>query len=388
MTATETQSPLDAAQRLAPMIRSCTDQIEADRELPRPLFEALADAGLFQLALPRTLGGAEIDLPAYVQVLEEIGKADASTGWVVNQCAIFATYAARMPRNIARLIWIDTPHSVVANTPVPTARAVVVPGGYRVTGRQGFSSGCRHAAWLAARAYIFENGQPRLKDGQPEERYLFVPAAETELLDTWHVRGMRGTGTHDFAVSDVFVPAERTVLQAGAPLLDTGPLYQIPRSLLFASGDAAVGLGLARSCLAAFFELAGAKKPRAMQAMLRDQPLVQAAVGHCEAHLRSGRAFLNEVVRDLWTEAISTGTITLDQRAALRLGTTHAIHLAVQVVDTVYQAAGVTAIYEGNLMQRHFQDIHVISQHLQGRLSHYELVGKHSLGLKIDQSRL
>ena len=388
MTATETQSPLDAAQRLAPMIRSCTDQIEADRELPRPLFEALADAGLFQLALPRTLGGAEIDLPAYVQVLEEIGKADASTGWVVNQCAIFATYAARMPRNIARLIWIDTPHSVVANTPVPTARAVVVPGGYRVTGRQGFSSGCRHAAWLAARAYIFENGQPRLKDGQPEERYLFVPAAETELLDTWHVRGMRGTGTHDFAVSDVFVPAERTVLQAGAPLLDTGPLYQIPRSLLFASGDAAVALGLARSCLIAFFELAGAKKPRAMQAMLRDQPLVQAAVGHCEAHLRSGRAFLNEVVRDLWTEAISTDTITLDQRAALRLATTHAIHLAVQVVDTVYQAAGVTAIYEGNLMQRHFQDIHVISQHLQGRLSHYELVGKHSLGLKIDQSRL
>jgi alkylation response protein AidB-like acyl-CoA dehydrogenase len=199
---------------------------------------------------------------------------------------------------------------------------------------------------------------------------------------------MRGTGTHDFVVSDVFVPAERTVLQAGAPLLETGPLYEIPRSLLFASGDAAVALGLARSCLSAFFELAGAKTPRAMQAMLRDQPLVQSAVGHSEAHLRSGRAFLNEVVRELWTEAISTGTITLDQRAALRLATTHAIHLAVDVVDTVYQAAGVTAIYEGTPMQRYFQDIHVISQHLQGRLSHYQLVGKHSLGLKIDQSRL
>jgi alkylation response protein AidB-like acyl-CoA dehydrogenase len=348
----------------------------------------LAEAGLFRLALPRVLGGAEIDLPAYVQVLEEIGKADASTGWVVNQCAIFATYAARMPRDVARLIWIDTPRSIVANTPLPTGQAVVVPGGYRVTGRQGFSSGCRHAAWLAARAHIFENGQPRLKDGQPEERYLFVPAAEAELLDTWHVRGMRGTGTHDFVVSDVFVPAERTVLQAGAPLLETGPLYEIPRSLLFASGDAAVALGLARSCLSAFFELAGAKTPRAMQAMLRDQPLVQSAVGHSEAHLRSGRAFLNEVVRELWTEAISTGTITLDQRAALRLATTHAIHLAVDVVDTVYQAAGVTAIYEGTPMQRYFQDIHVISQHLQGRLSHYQLVGKHSLGLKIDQSRL
>jgi alkylation response protein AidB-like acyl-CoA dehydrogenase len=388
MTTTEGQSPLDAARKLVSMIRSCADQIEADRELPRPLFEALADAGLFQLALPRSLGGAEIDLPTYVQVLEEIGKADASTGWVVNQCAIFATYAARMPRDIARLIWVDTPRSVVANTPVATAQAIVVPGGYRVTGRQGFSSGCRHAAWLAARAHIFENGQPRLTDGEPEERYLFVPAAEAQLLDTWHVRGMRGTGTHDFAVNDVFVPAERTVLQAGAPLLESGPFYQIPRSLLFAAGDGAIALGLARSCLAAFSELAGAKKPRAMQAMLRDQPLVQAAVGHAEADLRSGRAFLAEAVHDIWTEATSSGAVTQDKRAVLRLATTHAIRLAVDIVDTLYHAAGVTVIYEGNLMQRHFQDIHLISQHLQGRLAHYELVGKHSLGLKIDQSRL
>ena len=177
MTATETQSPLDAARKLAPMIRSCADQIEAERELPRPLFEALADAGLFQLALPRALGGAEIDLPTYAQVLEEIGKADASTGWIVNQRAIFATYAARMPHDIARLIWIDTPRSIVANTPLPTAQAIVVPGGYRVTGRQGFSTGCRHAGWLAARAQIIENGQLRLQDGQPEQLYLFVPAA-------------------------------------------------------------------------------------------------------------------------------------------------------------------------------------------------------------------
>jgi alkylation response protein AidB-like acyl-CoA dehydrogenase len=342
---------------------------------------------LFQLALPRALGGAEIDLPTYVQVLEEIGKADASTGWIVNQCAIFATYAARMPRDIARMIWIDTPRCVVANTPMPTAKAIVVPGGYRVTGRMGFSTGCRHAAWLAARAHVHENGQLRLRDGQPEQLYLFVPVAEAELLDTWHVRGMRGTGTYHFAVSDVFVPAERTVLQSGAPLLETGPLYQIPRTLLFASADGAVALGVARSCLATFFELAGAKTPRAMQATLRDQPMVQATVGHAEAHLRSGRAFLTEAVREIWTEATSTGAVTQERRAVLRLASTHAIRLAVQVVDSVYNAAGVTAIYEGNLIQRHFQDIHVISQHLQGRLSHYELVGQHWLGLETDLTR-
>jgi len=387
ITAAETQSPLDAARKLTPMIRSCADQIEADRELPQSLFEALADAGLFKLALPRSLGGAEIDLPTYVQVLEEIGKADASTGWIVNQCAVFATYAARMPRDIARLIWIDTPRSIVANTPLPTAQAIVVPGGYRVTGRQGFSTGCRHAAWLAARAQVLENGQPRLQDGQPEQLYLFVPAAEAELLDTWHVRGMRGTGTYHFAVNDVFVPAERTVLQASAPLLDTGPLYQIPRTLLFGSGDAAVALGMARSCLVAFFELASAKTPRAMQATLRDQPMVQGAVGRAEADLRSGRAFLSEAVCELWTEVTSTGGTNQEKRATLRLAATHGVRLAVNVIDSVYNLAGVTTIYEGNLIQRYFQDIHVISQHLQARLSHYELVGQHWLGQKVDLTR-
>jgi len=380
-------SPLEAAQKLAPLIRSCADETDAARELPRPLFEALADAGLFHLAVPRSIGGGEIDLPSYVEVIEEIGKADASTGWAVNQGAIYATYAARMPREVARAIWMETPRSVVANTPAPTAQAVVVPGGYRVTGRQGFSTGCRHASWVAAHAQIIENGQVRLEGDQPEMRYFFVPVAEAELLDTWHVRGMRGTGTHHFAVHDVFVPAERTVLSATAPALEPGPLYKIPRTLAFASGDAAVALGMARSCLDAFFELAGAKTPRAMQALLRDQSMVQVNVGQAEAALRSGRAFLVEAVRDIWSEA-TAGSVTLEKRAVLRLATTHGIRLAAQIIDTVDNATGATAAYEGNLIQRHCQDIHVITQHLQGRLAHYELVGRHWLGLPVDEGRL
>jgi alkylation response protein AidB-like acyl-CoA dehydrogenase len=293
-----------------------------------------------------------------------------------------------MPRAVARQIWIDTPRSVVANTPAPSAQAVVVPGGYRVTGRQGFSTGCRHAAWVAPHAQIIENGQVRLEGGQPETRYLFVPVAEAELLDTWNVRGMRGTGTHHFAVHDVFVPAERTVLSATAPLLEPGPLYKIPRTLCFASGDAAVALGWARTCLEMFFELAGSKTPRAMQAVLRDQSMVQVQVGQAEAAIRSGRAFLLETVRDLWATVTSTGALTLDQRATLRLATTHGIRLAAQAIDIVYNAAGATAAYDGHPIQRHFQDIHVITQHLQGRLAHYELVGRHTLGLPVDEARL
>jgi alkylation response protein AidB-like acyl-CoA dehydrogenase len=198
---------------------------------------------------------------------------------------------------------------------------------------------------------------------------------------------MRGTGTHHFSVRDVFVPEERTVLSATAPLLEDAPLYRIPRTLCFASGDAAVALGMARACLEAFGELAGSKTPRAMPNVLREQSMVQVAVGRSEAWLRSGRAFLLEAVRDIWEAAVRNG-VTLEHRAGLRIATTHGIRLAADVIDAVYSAAGATAAYDGHLIQRHFQDIHVITQHLQGRLAHYELVGRHWLGLPIDEGRL
>jgi alkylation response protein AidB-like acyl-CoA dehydrogenase len=351
-------APLDAARKLAPQIRAAADEAEALRELPKPLFESIFDAGLIHLAIPRRVGGTEIDLPTYVQVIEELGKADASTGWVVNQLTIYGTYASRMPTEIAREIWMDTPRGCVANTPAATAKAIVVPGGYRVTGRQGFSTGSRHAAWVAAHCQVIENGQVRLENGEPETRYLFVPVAEAQLLDTWKVRGMRATGTHHFAVNDVFVPAHRTVLSATA-----------------------------RSCLTAFMELAGSKTPRSTPGLLREQSMTQVTVGQAEAALRTSRAFLMEAVREIWSAALNDA-VTLDERANLRLATTHGIRTAAQIVDSLYNASGATSAYEDNLIQRHFQDAHVMTQHLQGRPAHYELVGRYWLGLSIDQARL
>jgi alkylation response protein AidB-like acyl-CoA dehydrogenase len=306
----------------------------------------------------------------------------------LNQGANFATFAARLAPDVAREIWIDTPRSVVANTPGPSAKAIVVPGGYRVTGKQPFSTGCRHASWIAAHAQIIDNGEVRQKDGKPEARYLLMPVAQVELLDTWRTRGMRGTGTHHFEVKDVFVPEARTVLPRGAPQLYGGVRYKVPPSLGYAGGDAAVALGVARSCLEAFYELAGAKTPRYMTGQLREQAMVQFTVGQAEAALRSGHAYLMEAVEELWNELTSTGAVTLERRVNLRLATTHGIRLAAQIVESIYSAAGATAAFEGNLIQRHFQDIHVITQHLQGRLAHYETVGQHWMGLPIDDSRL
>jgi hypothetical protein len=143
---------------------------------------------------------------------------------------------------------------------------------------------------------------------------------------------------------------------------------------------------MARSCLNAFLDLAGAKTPRATPGLLRDQSMTQVNVGQVEAAIRTGRAFLFEAVRELWAAAC-TSAITLDLRANLRLATTHGIRLAAQAIDTIYNASGATAAYESHLIHRHFQDIHVITQHLQGRLAHYELVGRYWLGLKVDEGR-
>ncbi len=384
----QTACPLEAARKLAPLIREAADDIEKNRELPRPLFEAIADAGLFLMGVPREVGGNEIDLPLHVLAVEEIGKADASTAWAVNQGSTFGSFAAYMDRDAARAIWIDTPRSVVSNSPAPTAHAVVAPGGFRVTGRQGFSTGCRHASWIAVHSQIMDNGAARLRNGKPEIRYCFVPKAEVQLHDTWHTRGMRGTGTHHFEVKDVFVPEARTVITGNEPRVSGGTRYCIRQTLAFAAGDGAIALGLARSCLDAFYELAGAKAPRHLTGLLRDQAISQFAAGQAEASLRSGRAFLMEAVAELWDEAKRTGAVSMDNRVNLRLAGTHAIRLAAQIIESIYPLCGASAINEGNLIQRHFQDIHVITQHMQGRTAYYELVGKHHMGLPFDEGRL
>ncbi len=379
--------PLEAAKKLAPMIRASADEIEAARELPRPLFEAIADAGLFLMAVPRALGGTEIDLPLHVLAVEELGKADASTAWAVNQGATFGTFAAYMQPDAVRDIWINVPRSVVSNTPAPTGKAVVVPDGFRVTGHHGFSTGCRHASWVASHAQVIENGEVRLRNGKPEIRYCIIPKTEAQLLDTWRTRGMRGTGTHHFEVKDVFVPEDHTVLTAKEKVITGGTRYRVPQTLCFAAGDGAIALAVARSCLDAFFELAGAKAPRHMTGLLRDQAISQFTVGQAEASLRSGRAFLMEAIAEIWDEA-KNGEVSMERRLALRLAGTHAIRLAAQIVESIYSDCGGTAIFEGNLIQRHFQDIHVITQHLQGRRLYYEMTGKHRLGLPIDEARL
>ena len=383
-----TLSPLEAARKIAPLVRENAGEIEKTRELPRPVFVAIADAGLFLLCVPKSLGGGEIDFPTQIRIAEVLGLADASTAWAVDQGMTFASFSAYMQPDAAREIWTNTPRSVVSNTPEPSGKAIVVPGGYRVSGRHGFSTGSRHANWVASQAQVIENGEARLRDGKPELRFCFVPREQVEVLDTWHTRGMRGTGTNHFELKDVFVPEAHTVYTTKPPRITDGKRFHIPQTLVFAAGDGIVALAVARNCINDFCELAGSKAPHRMVGLLRDQPIAQYNVGECEAQLNSAHAYLMDSVDKIWDDVMRTGDPSMESRVAVRLSGTHAIRVAAKIVESIYADCGATAIFEGNAIQRYFQDVHVITQHMQGRRVHYEMIGKYRLGLPIDEGRM
>ncbi|MBM3342995.1 MAG: hypothetical protein FJY56_12915 [Betaproteobacteria bacterium] len=385
-------SLIEAAHKLAPLVREHADGAEKNREMPRAVYEAIADAGILLMSAPRNVGGHEVDLPTHVRIIEILAEADVSTAWAVNQGATYGWYASRMDPAGSRAVWTDTPRTVVANSPIPTGKAIVVPGGYRVTAKQGFSTGSTYAPWIAAHATVYENGEVRMRNGIPETRYCLTPRAQMTLHDTWKTRGMRGTGTQTIEVKDVFVPEERTVFSAAnlptAPQICGGVRYKIPLTLNFAMGDTMAAIGLARRCISAFCDLAGAKAPRHMQGLLRDQAIAQFAMGEAEGILRSARAFTLEAVQDLWEDTVKTGAASMEKRAHARLASIHGIRSATQVIERLYPLCGGDSIFEGGLIQRCFQDIHVITQHVQGRLLNIELVGKYKLGVLADDPRI
>lgn len=384
------ESMVAAAQKLVPLLRDSADEAERIREMTRPVFEGMADAGLFLMSTPRDAGGHEVDLPTHVRIIEILAEADVSASWVLNQGATYGWYASRMEAEDARTVWADVPRAVIANSPIPNGKAVIVPGGFRVTVKQGFSTGSRHAPWIAGHATVIENGEPRKRNGLVETRYCLMPRSEVQVHDTWHTRGMRGTGTYTIETRDVFVPETRTVLSTHnmSEQRCGGIRYKIPLTLNFACGDGIAALAGARTCMNAFLELAGSKAPRHMPGLLRDQAITQFAVGEAEAMLRSARAFTIEAVQELWDDTVKNGAASMEKRAHARLASIHGIRTAANVIGKLYPLCGGDAIFEGGKIQRCFQDINVITQHVQGRLLNFELVGKYKLGVLAEDPRI
>jgi alkylation response protein AidB-like acyl-CoA dehydrogenase len=379
--------PVARARALAPIIEAAADETERERRVAASVMEAMHEAKMFRLLLPRSLGGAETDPVTFVRVVEEVARADASTAWCLSQNSGCSMMAGYLPPESAKQIWGPANAVLAWGAQGGDGVAKVVDGGYRVTGTWSFASGSRRATWLGAHCPIVERDGSRRKkqNGTPEYRTMVFPIEQVEMKDIWHVIGLRGTGSDAYTVKDLFVPEEHAgIRDEPAHRTHPSPLYCYPTSSLYASSFAGLALGIARPMLDAFIALARDKSPRGYAGALRDNAVIQSQVAQAEARWRSARAFLLGSVGDVWRAIQKNGDITLEHRMLIRLASTWAIHQARDVADTVYAAAGSTAIFQSQPFERRFRDMHAVTQQVQGRAAHFETAGQYILGLESD----
>jgi alkylation response protein AidB-like acyl-CoA dehydrogenase len=369
-------SLIERAQALQPLITREADEIEQTRRLTEPVVTALIENGLYRTLLPQSLGGFEAAPNIFMQVLEQVAKADASTAWCLGQCSVCAMTAAYLDADAANEIF-NKPPGILAWGAIAN-EVQVVPGGYKATARWDFASGSRQAGWLGAHVRIVEaDGTARKKpDGSPEVRTILFPLASATMYDVWDVIGLNGTGTDSYSVDDLFIPAKYAALRDDPTALrETGPLYKLTTNSVFGLGFAAVSLGVARAMLDAAIELARGKASFGLKAM-RENNAVQTAIGRTEGNLRAARAYLYAAVEAMWHDLSATGLLSDEHRTAIRLASTWTIHQSAAVVDAAYHMAGATAVFRSNPFERRFRDMHAIAQQVQARDTHYEDVGK------------
>lgn len=378
----DTSGYIASARALVPLIEAASPRIEAGRQLTSDVLDAMHEAGLFRMLLPRSLGGAELDPVSYLTVVETIASGDASTGWCLNQGSGCSMAAAFVDQPVALDVW-GGPRAVLA-WGQPPSKAVAVEGGYRCTATWYFASGSRHSDWLGGHCMIEEaDGTPRRHpDGRPVQRTLLFRKSDSAVSDVWNVVGLCGTGSDTYSVTDMFVPERYTLDRDNyAECRETGPLYRLSTTHIYASGFAAVALGIARGALDAFIGLAREKTPQGMTNPLRESGVIQTQVALADAKWRAARAFLHQTMRDSWEGVQDGRRLSVDQRVAIRMAATYAIHQAREIVDIAYHEAGATAIFRGSAFERRFRDVHTVCQQVQGRYSHFETVGQHMLGM-------
>jgi indole-3-acetate monooxygenase len=377
---------IEAARRIAPVIREHNQEAERERCLSPPVLAALQDAGLLRMCTPRSLGGLEADPLTRALVIEEISGHDSAAGWTLANPLDWAYLCARLPDQGAEEIYGRGANVVIAAQFGRPMQAAPVQDGYRITGRAPFVSNCNDADWIATTATVKAGDQSRA-EGEPEAVMAYLPRESCQVIDTWHVMGMRGTGSSDVAVTDIFVPRARTFpfvpdFTPGSHY--QGPLYRFPLIGIVASNLPPLVLAVARRAIDEVSALAQGKVPVAASTSLRERASTQAKLAQAEAILRAGRALLYDTLSDTWQATLAGETFSLRQKADVLLAMTHGVSSAVKAVELMYSVAGTSGIYTRNPLERYFRDVQVLRHHAFGAETRYETVGQVYLGLSPD----
>jgi alkylation response protein AidB-like acyl-CoA dehydrogenase len=381
-------APHAAARRIASHAAELAEQIERERTLPADLRAELVDAGLFALCLPRALGGVEAQPAEMIRAIEELARGDGATAWCAMIASTSSLLGAYLPEQDARLIYADG-RGVTGGVFAPRGRAERLDEGYMVSGRWSFVSGVRHCDWVMGGCIVHSGERPELlENGSPDVRLMLMPIDSVEVIDTWSVSGLRGTGSHDMSVVQEPVPTARGVSLFSDPPRHTGTLYSFPLFGLLAVGIASVALGIARGAIEELIVLAAGKTPAASLKTLAQRATVQADVARAEATLRSARALMLEEAEGAWAAAQSGAPMSDEHKLGLRLAATHATGAAAEVVTAMYHAGGGSSIYDSSPLQRRLRDVHVATQHMMVAPATWELTGRLLLGLPTDTVQL
>ena len=386
----DAQPVVQAAAALAPALRRYRDEIEREQRLPKPLVAELLAAGFYRLVIPRALGGIEADPLTYLRVVERLAEGVGSVGWNIANNGIGQLVTLGLSQAGVDEIYDKGADTIIAGTAVPGGgRAVPVAGGYRVSGRWSFGSGCQESAWMLGSFEILDGGVPRRRaDGGPLFMRGVFARAEAELVPgSWDVAGLRGTGSFDWTVDDVFLPERRAMPHAGIPLDNQwrrwpGITYALPVQCWVGPHHSAVITGIARAGIDALIELAGAKTPRGRgPGLLCDNPQVQEAVGRADAILGAGRAYRSAMIAELWRTVESGCETTLEQRARCRLAAIHAGDCARQAMDLMYRAGGSTSFKRDSRLAECWRDLHTVGQTVTLATEWYPIGGRVYLGM-------
>ncbi|WP_437681223.1 acyl-CoA dehydrogenase family protein [Sorangium sp. So ce131] len=373
---------LQAVRDLAPAIAARSAEIDRARRLPPDLFGELKAAGCFRMFLPRSHGGYEVDMRTGMEVLETLARADGATGWAVMIGSESPHLFALLSRERFDAIYAAGPDVIIGGAFNAQGEAHETEGGYRVTGRWSFASGCEHASFQFGNCVLMDGGRPRIDaaTGAPETRGMLFPASEVRIIDTWSVLGLRGTGSHDIAVEGAFCPAENSFdIFKGRPAVSI-PGFVAP-VLHFVLHMGAVAVGIAQGALDEMVTLARSGKKRLYaRADLAESPVFKVHLGRAEMTVRAARALLRETGDELWDACVNDPAAAAALAPRISGALAWATEAAIRTVDACYQAAGGGAARDASPMQRRFRDIHTFSQHAAAAEGWFGQAGASLLG--------
>ncbi len=365
-TATPVRDSTAEARALAPDITRYADDAEALGTWPAGLVERLRAAGVFRALQPRALGGSEVAPAEFIRTIEELARADGSTGWIAAIGAGAPAFTAWLEPDVAMELFGPSADFLAATVFAPTGRAVPDGAGrFTVAGRWPFASGCRHAEWFLAGTVVLDGEAPRVIPEQgPDWRLAFFPRADAEIVDNWDVLGLRGTGSNDVVARELRVAEEHTISPFFHPARQDGPLWRLPFFTLVGVALVGVPLGIARRALDEYIALANTKTRAGTFAPLAEDPAAQVEFARTEGALRSARAFVLDEAGALWDAARAGDPPSPEQRAGFQLAAQEAMRAARRAVDTAFGLTGAAAVHASHPLQRCFRDIHTVGQHV------------------------